>query len=121
MVMVAIVGVDVEGRKIMVEIHLYGKLRRYAKNTKAAEDDVIKISPQSDETIESLLSRAGIASEDIYSIFHNRKLLATRSGMARWIGYRQVRRNPFNWDLNVAVKSGDRIGLFGRDMAALVI
>ncbi|UCE53075.1 MAG: hypothetical protein JSV31_28105 [Desulfobacterales bacterium] len=105
----------------MVEIHLYGKLRRYAKNTKAAEDYVIKISPQADDTVESLLSRTGITSEDIYSIFLNRKLLAARSGMARWIGYRQVRSNPFNWDLNVAVKSGDRIGLFGRDMAALVI
>jgi hypothetical protein len=41
--------------------------------------------------------------------------------MARWLGHRQVRANPFDWDLNVAVKSGDRIGLFGRDMGALVV
>ena len=121
MVMVAIVGVAVEGSKIMVEIHLYGKLRRYAKHTKAAEGYVIKISPQADDTIASLLVRTGISSEDIYSIFYNRKLLAARSGMARWTGYQKVGSNPFNWDLKVAVKPGDRIGLFGRDMAALVI
>jgi hypothetical protein len=63
----------------------------------------------------------GVSTEDIYSIFLNGKLLAARSGMARWLGYQQIRSNPFDWDLNVPVKSNDRIGLFGRDMAALVI
>jgi hypothetical protein len=105
----------------MVKIHLFGKLRRYAKNTDTGDNYVIKISPRTDETIESLLDRVEISTEEIYSIFFNRKLLAARSGMARWIGHRQVRANPFDWDLNVPVKSGDRIGLFGRDMAALVV
>jgi hypothetical protein len=41
--------------------------------------------------------------------------------MASMVGYRQVRGNPYNWDLNVAVNHSDRIGLFGRDMAALVV
>jgi hypothetical protein len=41
--------------------------------------------------------------------------------MAYWIGYQQVQENPLAWELNVVVKAGDRIGLFGRDMAALVI
>jgi hypothetical protein len=63
----------------------------------------------------------GVAIEDIYSIFYNRKLLVARSGMARWLGYQQMRSNPFKGDLNVPLKGVDRIGLFGRDMAALVI
>lgn len=105
----------------MVEIHLYGKLRRYAGNLDTAKEHVISISPQTDETIESLLARMEISAKDIYSIFLNGKLLAARSGMARWMGYQQIRSNPFDWDLNIAVSSGDRIGLFGRDMAALVI
>ncbi|GAF90851.1 unnamed protein product [marine sediment metagenome] len=105
----------------MVEIHLYGKLRLYAGNLDTAKEHVISISPQTDETIESLLARMEISAQDIYSIFLNGKLLATRSGMARWMGYQQIRNNPFDWDLNIAVSSGDRIGLFGRDMAALVI
>jgi hypothetical protein len=41
--------------------------------------------------------------------------------MASWIGHQKVRNDPFNWDLDIPVNSGDRIGLFGRDMAALVI
>jgi hypothetical protein len=32
-----------------------------------------------------------------------------------------MRSNPFDWDLDIPVKAGDRIGLFGRDMSALVI
>jgi hypothetical protein len=102
----------------MVEIRLYGKLRRYADDN---PDSIIRISPESNETLGSLLNRLNIPLDDIYSIFYNSKLLAARSGMARWIGYQQVRSNPFDWDLNVSVQSSDRIGLFGRDMAALVV
>ena len=102
----------------MVEIRLYGKLRRYADDN---PDSIIRISPESNETLGSLLNRLNIPLDDIYSIFYNSKLLAARSGMASWIGYQQVRSNPFDWDLNVTVQSSDRIGLFGRDMAALVV
>jgi len=55
------------------------------------------------------------------SIFINSKLLAARSAMATWIGYRQVRADPFDWNLNMAVQPADRIAIFGRDMSALVI
>ena len=41
--------------------------------------------------------------------------------MAYWIRYQQVNENPLDWNLEVAVKAGDRIGIFGRDMAALVV
>jgi len=102
----------------MVEIRLYGKLRRYAKDQ---PDAIIRVSPEPDETLQILLNRVGIPPEEIYSIFFNSKLLAARSGMAKWIGYPQVRTDPFDWDLKVTVKPSDRIGLFGRDMAALVV
>jgi hypothetical protein len=102
----------------MVDIHLYGKLRRYASDN---PDSIIRVAPESDETLEALLNRLGIPLNDIYSIFYNSKLLAARSGMASWIRYPQVRATPFDWDLDIAVQASDRIGLFGRDMAALVI
>jgi hypothetical protein len=102
----------------MVEIRLYGKLRRYAKDY---PDGIIRVAPESKETLNLLLNRMGIPISDIYSIFFNSKLLATRSGMASWIGYPQVHATPFDWDLTVSVQSSDRIGLFGRDMAALVV
>ena len=102
----------------MVEIRLYGKLRRYAKDS---PDGIIRVTPESDETLDILIKRLGIPLDDIYSIFYNSKLLAARSGMASWIGYPQVLATPFAWDLSITVQSSDRIGLFGRDMAALVV
>ena len=105
----------------MVEIHLYGKLRRYAKDNPADLDTVIRVSVNSNETLMMLLARLEIPVDEIYSIFLNSKLLAARTGMARWIGFQIARSELFDWNLNVTIKSGDRIGLFGRDMAALVI
>jgi hypothetical protein len=105
----------------MIVIRLYGKLRRYVHNNSSCKDNAIQVSPQSDETLETLLMRMEIPIEEIYTIFFNSKLLATRSKTARWLGYQQVRISPFDWDLEIPVKSGDRIGIFGRDMAALVI
>ncbi len=105
----------------MVEIHLFGKLRKHAPKQYQEAGCVIRISLQSDETLALLLDRVGISIEDVYSIFVNHKLLAARSGMASWIGHQKVRKDPFNWDLDIPVNTGDRIGLFGRDMAALVV
>jgi len=105
----------------MVTIHLYGKLRRFAKESEAGHGKVVKVAHKSDETLEQLLARVGIPLDEIYNIFFNSKLLATRSAMAHWMRYQQVHENPLEWKLDIAVKAGDRIGLFGRDMAALVI
>ena len=105
----------------MVEIHLYGKLRRYTQDMQTNQGGVVWMAPQSDETIESLLTRLGIPIDEVYHIFFNAKLLATHSTMASWLGYQQVCDDPFGWDLSVLVKSGDRIEFFGRDMAALVV
>ena len=102
----------------MVEIRLFGKLRRYTKDN---PDGIVRVSLESEETLDMLLARLGIPPEEIYSIFLNSKLLAARSGMAIWMGYRQVRADPFDWNLNLTVKPSDRIGLFGRDMSALVV
>ena len=106
---------------IMVDIRIYGKLRRYTQDIPTDSDNVIRISPEADETLDKLLVRLDIPVDEIYSIFFNSKLLAARSGMASMVGYRQVRGNPYNWDLNITVNPSDRIGLFGRDMAALVV
>ena len=101
------------------QIHLYGKLRKYRPEKDRGH--ILHVEPGPDETLASLLQRLEIPTAEIYSIFLNSKLLAARSGMARWIGYQQVRADPFDWDLDISIKAGDRIGLFGRDMAALVI
>jgi hypothetical protein len=105
----------------MVEIHLFGELRQHAPDFKPGGNAVLKISPEQDDTIASILERAGIGIDEIYSLFFNFKLLAARSRMALWLRYQQLGANPLDWDLTIPVTSGDRIGLFGRDMAALVV
>ncbi len=55
----------------MVEIHLYGKLRRYAQDIQSDRGNVIRVSPGSDETLGMLLARLEIPVDEIYSIFFN--------------------------------------------------
>ena len=105
----------------MVEIRIYGKLRQYLKEPETAQGGILKLSVEPEETVMALLARIGIPLDAIYTIFLNSKLLASRSLMAYRMGYQQVRENPLDWELDVAVKAGDRIGLFGRDMSALVV
>ena len=105
----------------MIEIHLYGKLLKSFRDDMFRGSNVLSISPEPGETMASVLERAGISKTDIYSLFLNSRLLAARSNMVRWLGYQQAGTNPLSWDLNVPVASGDRIGVFGRDMAALVV
>ena len=105
----------------MIEIRIYGKLRRFINKPEADHGNMMRVKPQPQETLAQLLARIGIPLDDIYTIFLNSRLLVTRSKMAYWIGYQQVHNNPLDWKLDIVVKTGDRVGLFGRDMAALVI
>ena len=41
----------------MVEIRLFGKLRRYAPETQDNQSNVIQVSHEPDETLEKLLAR----------------------------------------------------------------
>ena len=103
----------------MLEIHLHGNLRRYGQSSRPAHDCVIIVEPHHDETMSSLLARVGIPADEINHIFFNANLLASRSKMAAHMELPQVRSTLSDWDLNVQVDHGDRIGLFGTDMAIL--
>ncbi len=105
----------------MIEIHLYGKLRDISLDIASSQNGVYEINPVKGETIGLLLERLNIPVADVYSLFVNHKLLAARSGMAMWLRHMQVNETPFDWNLNSPVNAGDRIGVFGRDMAALVV
>lgn len=103
----------------MVEIHVYGKLRRYAKEFERDRHSIIALEPSANETIASLLGQVAIPVDEIHHIFFNSTLLATHNSMAAYLDYPQSRSNLFDWELDIPVSDGDRIGLFGRDMALL--
>jgi hypothetical protein len=103
----------------MVEIHLYGKLRRHAEHCRPIEDCVVMVVDGSGDTLESVLAEAGIPVDEINHIFVNAKLLASRNRMASFYGYLQSGSDLSEWDLTIPVEGGDRIGLFGHDMSIL--
>ncbi len=105
----------------MIEIRIYGKLRVQSTIREIRETGILHLDPDPNETLASLLVRLGVTADQAHTIFLNAKLLAARSNMARWLRYQGATDNPLDWNLNVTLKSGDRVGVFGRDMAALVV
>ena len=80
-----------------MEIHLYGKLRRFAPNRVVSQDSIVEFPVEDGDTIESVLSRIGIDLMETSNLFLNGEASSTS------------RR----------VSDGDRLGVFPRDMALL--
>lgn len=102
----------------MIEVHLYGSLRRYVPDSRPDQESVARLEPQPKETVGMVLRRLGISPDEIYHIFLNGMLLSTRNSMAPWLKYQENRASQ---GLDTSVQEGDRLGLFARDMALLVI
>jgi hypothetical protein len=104
-----------------IEVHVYGALARRLSERSARHERVIHIEPCPDETLGSLLMRLDIRIEELATVFLNGSLVATRNAMAPWLRYPQARDDVWDWDADVALSPGDRVGLFGDDMALLVV
>jgi len=82
----------------MIEVHLYGKLRRFTDNQDPTHDSIIYIPVEEMDTIEDIIRHIGIPLEALGSnIFLNGEY----SALAR------------------KVKDGDRLGVFPNDMQLL--
>ena len=82
----------------MVEIHLYGKLRRFTDNQDPTRDSIVYMPVEEEDTIEDIIRHIGIPLGEIGSnIFLNGEY----SAMER------------------RVKAGDRLGVFPDDMQLL--
>ncbi len=107
----------------MIQVHLYGKMRRYAPDPRPDHESVLQIEPQPGETVRTLLERVGIAPSEPYHVFLNGALLATHNSMAPWLCYQQAGEGVpcGSGELDVPVQPGDRLGIFASDMALLVV
>jgi len=84
----------------LIEVHLYGKLRRFTDNLDPARESIIKVPAKNGDTIGDVARRIGIPREQIgTNIFHNGE-------------YRTLERK---------VQDGDRVGLFPPDMSILMV
>ena len=82
----------------MVEVHLYGKLRRFTDNLDPARDSIVYVPVKKGDTIEDIVRRIGIPFEELGSnIFLNGEYSA----------------------LERKVKDGNRLGIFPDNMQLL--
>ncbi len=101
----------------MIDVHLYGSLRRHAPNPDPTGDSVIHLKPRPGETVRTALERLGISPSEVYHIFLNGALVSTNNSMADLLKYRRSQSHG----LDVPLRPGDRLGLFAHDMAMLVV
>lgn len=111
-----------------IVVHIYGKLAEDLPDAAGTvtqsvgrRQKVLSVDMGGSGSFGALLARLDIAPTDLYTVFLNGSLLTTRNGMAPWLRYPQAQDNVWNWDHEVELRSGDRIGLFGEDMALLVV
>ena len=84
----------------MIEVHLYGKLRRFTDNQDPTRDSIIYVRVEDRDTIGDIIGRIGIQIEEIGSnIFLNGEYSA----------------------LERTVKDGDRLGIFPDNMAMIIV
>jgi hypothetical protein len=81
----------------MIEVHLYGRFRRLAPNAATLGDAIVSVPVHEGETIETVVRRLGIDPKELSHLFLN----AEYSGIHR------------------RVNSGDRLGIFPREMGLL--
>ena len=82
----------------MIEVHLYGKLRRFTDNLDPTRDSIVNLPVEEGDTIEDIIRRIGIPNEEIGSnIFLNGE-------------YSALKRR---------VRDGDRLGVFPDNMQLL--
>jgi len=82
----------------LIEVHLYGKLRRFTDNLDPTRDSLVNLPVEEGDTIEDIIRRIGIPNEEIGSnIFLNGE-------------YSALRRR---------VRDGDRLGVFPDNMQLL--
>jgi hypothetical protein len=80
---------------------------------------VVRLKPQPEETVETVLEWLGISPAEVYHIFLNGAILTTRNSMAPWLRYQEA--GGRDRGLDAPVEAGDRLGLFASDMALLVV
>jgi hypothetical protein len=81
----------------MIELHLYGKLRRFTDQREAAGDSVLMVECRPGDSVGEVLTRLGVPHEETSNIFVAGELCA----------------------LTKRLEDGQRVGVFPDDMALL--
>ena len=82
----------------MIEVHLYGKLRRFSNNQDASSASVVSVEWHVNDTVVTIIDRLGIPHDEL--------------GSNKFLNGRYA-------TLESSVQEGDRLGLFPDDMQLL--
>jgi hypothetical protein len=106
----------------MIDVRLYGELSRYAADPTYLPGRAMHLPLVGSETVGQVLARLGIDPEEISHVFLNGRLLP-RSTYPLLLGYPAVAESPLSREgqLAILLGPGDRLGIFPRNMAVVVV
>ena len=106
----------------MIEVRLFGDLRRHFPDPTSPSGTVLHLPNGDGETVGQVLARMGIDLQEVSNIFLNGRLVP-RSAYPITLGYPLTARAPVSPEglLATPVHSGDRLGLFPRNMGVVVV
>jgi len=106
----------------VVEVRLFGNLRRYVNGSKPTADTVLHLPADKANTVGQVFARVGIDPAEVGNVFINGRLLP-RSSYPITLGYLLAAEGPLTPEkcLGVPVRAGDRVGIFPRNMGAVVV
>jgi hypothetical protein len=106
----------------MIEVRLFGELRRYAIDRDAPSGVSVQLPVEGIETVCGVLARLGVDPSEVGHIFLNGRLLP-RSHQPVWWGYQLAAPAPLSREdsLCAPVAAGDRLGVFERKMGLVVV
>ncbi len=106
----------------MIEVRLFGNLRRYGGESLATPETVLHLPAPEDGTVGQVLSRLGIDLGEVGNVFLNGRLLP-RSSYPILLGFPLAAERPLSPDnyLDMPLAAGDRLGIFPRNMSAVVV
>jgi hypothetical protein len=106
----------------LIELRLFGNLHRHAPDPASLPGTALDLSVDGDQTLGQVLAEMGIDPEEVSNVFLNGRLLP-RSVYPMTLGYQLAADRPLTLEdyLAVPVQSGDRLGVFPRNMGAVVV
>jgi len=106
----------------VINVHLFGSLRRYAADPTPNRDTVVHLPADEQGTVGRVLAQIGIDPAEVSNVFLNGRLVP-RSGYPILLGYPLAAGEPLLQDryLDMPVQRGDRLGVFPRNMGAVVV
>jgi hypothetical protein len=106
----------------LIEVRLFGELRRYTCDPKSPSGAVVYLSANGANTVAQVLAQLGIEPQEVSNIFVNGRLLP-RSAYPITLGYPLAATTPLTTEgtLGTSVRAGDRLGIFPTNMGVFVV